>query len=146
MTRPAILTAAVAVVALVPLAWSAPPKHPHMHHALFEMREAHKELKAANHNFGGHREKALEALDAAAKQTEIALIAAGDPFGVFTPPPDIYRGYKNAPHLRHSVVEMREALKEMRGAGHDFGGHREKAIKDIEAAIVQVDHCIEFAK
>src|SRR6516225_1875614 len=35
------------------------PHHPHMHHALHELKEARVELKEAAHDFGGHREKAL---------------------------------------------------------------------------------------
>lgn len=122
---------------------SAEPKHPHLHHALYEMKEAHKELKEAGHNFGGHKEKALEALDAAIRQTERALEAVGDPYKSFVPPPDLYSKYKNHQHLRHSLVAMREARTELKEAKHDFGGHREKAVHDIDAAIEQVEKCIK---
>ena len=47
--------------------------HHHIHHAIHELKEARKELKEAAHNFGGHREKALEAVDHAIKQLELAL-------------------------------------------------------------------------
>ena len=53
---------------------AAPPeKHPHIHHALAELREARRELKEADHDFGGHRKEALEATDAAIRQLERAL-------------------------------------------------------------------------
>jgi L-lactate utilization protein LutB len=142
------LLAAAAVAALVvfaPMRVSAEPKHRHLHHALHEMREAHKELKEAKHNFGGHREKALDALDGAIRQTEKALESAGDPFKGFTPG-KIYGGYKNHPHLRHSLHEMREARTELKEAKHNFGGHREKAIKDLNVAIDQVEKCIAQLK
>jgi hypothetical protein len=45
----------------------------HMHIALDELKEAHKELKTAPHNFGGHREKALLAIDEAIIQLEKAI-------------------------------------------------------------------------
>src|SRR5262249_23646748 len=100
----------------------------------------------ANHNFGGHREKALEALDAAIVQTEKALEAAGDPFKGYTPARGIYDKYKNHPHLRGSLVALREAHAEMKNASHNFGGHREKALLALDAAINQVEKCLEFAK
>jgi len=47
--------------------------HPHIHKAIEELREAKKELKEANHDFGGHREKALKECDEAIEQLELAL-------------------------------------------------------------------------
>jgi hypothetical protein len=139
-------TAAALLLLFGPGRACAEPKHPHLHHALHEMREAHKELKEARHDFGGHREKALEALDAAIRQTEKALEAAGDPFKGFSPKKGTYSAYKNHPHLRHSAHVISEAIKELREAKHDFGGHREKAIKDLEFAHAHVEKCIEHIK
>jgi hypothetical protein len=48
-------------------------RHPHIHAAIHELKHAHKELKEANHDFGGHREKALKDIDAAIKQLEECL-------------------------------------------------------------------------
>jgi L-lactate utilization protein LutB len=48
-------------------------RHPHIHRALEELREARKELKEADHDFKGHREEALEAVDKAIKQLDICL-------------------------------------------------------------------------
>jgi hypothetical protein len=47
--------------------------HPHIHAALRELREARRELKEANHDFGGHRLEALKATDHAIRQLEKAL-------------------------------------------------------------------------
>jgi hypothetical protein len=52
---------------------SAKKHHPHIHRALEELRESRHELKEANHDFGGHRKEALEAVDVAIKQLELAL-------------------------------------------------------------------------
>ena len=43
-------------------------RHPHIRKALEELREARTELKEADHDFGGHRKEALEAVDAAIVQ------------------------------------------------------------------------------
>jgi hypothetical protein len=48
-------------------------RHPHIHRAIGELREARHELKEADHDFGGHRKEALEAVDVAIKQLELAL-------------------------------------------------------------------------
>ena len=48
-------------------------RHPHIRKAISELRESKKELKKADHDFGGHRVEAIEAVDNAIKQLEIAL-------------------------------------------------------------------------
>jgi hypothetical protein len=48
-------------------------RHPHIRRALHELREARRELKEAAHDFGGHRVEAIQAVDVAIKQLEIAL-------------------------------------------------------------------------
>jgi len=48
-------------------------RHPHIRRALHELREAKKELQTANHDFGGHRKEALEAVEVAIKQLDLAL-------------------------------------------------------------------------
>ena len=47
--------------------------HPHIRAALHELREARTELKTAAHDFGGHRDEALEATDKAIRQLEECL-------------------------------------------------------------------------
>lgn len=48
-------------------------RHPHIRHALKALREARKELKEAAHDFNGHRKEALEAVDGAIKQLDLAM-------------------------------------------------------------------------
>jgi hypothetical protein len=48
-------------------------RHPHIRVALEELREARRELKEADHDFGGHRKAALVAVDEAIVQLEKAL-------------------------------------------------------------------------
>jgi hypothetical protein len=43
---------------------------PHMHTALVRLKEAHAALKAAEHDHGGHRVKALELTSKAIKEVE----------------------------------------------------------------------------
>lgn len=51
-------------------------KHPRLRMAVVEMRAARKYLEDAPDNFGGHKKKAIEALDAAIEQIEEALKTA----------------------------------------------------------------------
>jgi hypothetical protein len=48
-------------------------RHPHIHRAIAELKEAKKELEKADHDFGGHRVEAIKAADNAIKQLEKAL-------------------------------------------------------------------------
>ncbi len=121
-------------------------KHPRLHQAVFEMRQAHKELDSAGYDFGGHRAEALRSLQAAYEQTELALKAVGEPYEGFEPPPNLYGPYANYPHLRHAKVEMGEAKKALEEAVGLFGGHRLKAIADIKLAQAQVEACIANAR
>ena len=46
--------------------------HPHIRAAIQELREAKRELETAAHDFGGHRKEAVEAVDNALKQLQLA--------------------------------------------------------------------------
>ncbi len=140
----AALVAAVAVAA--PTKASAEP-HPAMYRALYELREARVDLKEASHNFGGHREKALLAVDAAINQIETCLKAVGDEVKPFKGhPAEVYKKYDNHPHIHHAVVELKASRAELHEASHNYGGHKEKAIKDVDYAIEELEHCLKFPK
>lgn len=56
----------------VPVAAPTPPEpHPHIHEALEAMRGAKHQLETAEHDFDGHRIKAIEHLDQAIHEAEI---------------------------------------------------------------------------
>jgi transcription elongation GreA/GreB family factor len=64
--------------ALVGGAPGAPPeekeeRHPRIHAAIRELREAKKDLEKADHDFGGHRVNAIKAIDHAIEQLEKCL-------------------------------------------------------------------------
>jgi L-lactate utilization protein LutB len=122
------------------------PKYPHMQHAVYELAETQKELKEAAHDFGGHREKALKAVDEAVGQMEKALEAAGDKYVAKAPEKEVYKGYEFHPHIHHAIHELREAHKELKEAKHDFGGHREKAVEKVDHAIKQLEIALKFDK
>ncbi len=71
---PAPPVPAAPAVAAMPAANAAVPEpHPHIHEALEAMRSAKHHLESAEHDFDGHRVKAIEHLDQAIKEAEICM-------------------------------------------------------------------------
>ena len=132
--RQMICTVGVIGLALTFVSSARAEKYPRMIAALGEMKEAHREMKDAGTDFGGHKEKALEATDRAIVQMDKALRAVGIEPVYVAPARDAYKEYRNYPHIRHALAELRTALREMRDAATDFGGHKEKAIEATEAS------------
>ena len=62
----------VAVPATAPAA-AVPEKHPHIDEALEAMRSAKHHLETAEHDFDGHRVKAIEHLNQAIHEAEICM-------------------------------------------------------------------------
>jgi hypothetical protein len=138
-----LVPVAVGFGLLMPNRAAAEPHNPRLHHALYEMKEAYKQLQVAGDQFHGHKDSAMKGLDAAIRQTEKALAAVGDPYVGFTPPAGIYRGYANYAHIRHSLVVMNEARNELKNAPHDFKGHRDLAVHYLDYAILEIDKCLK---
>jgi len=67
---PATPVPAAAAVPAAPAA-APPAPHPHIHEALESMRAAKHHLESAEHDFHGHRAKAIEHLDQAIHEAEI---------------------------------------------------------------------------
>jgi hypothetical protein len=64
---------AAAAPAPVPHAAAVPEHHPHIDEALESMRAAKHHLESADHDFDGHRAKAIEHLDKAIHEAEICM-------------------------------------------------------------------------
>ena len=63
----------VAGVPAMAMIAAIPERHPHIDEALEAMRNAKRQLETAEHDFGGHRAKALEHLDRAIREAEICM-------------------------------------------------------------------------
>ena len=57
----------------IPAAAAAAEKHHHIHEAIDALRAARADLNEAQHDFGGHRADAIQAIDASIHQLEICL-------------------------------------------------------------------------
>jgi hypothetical protein len=73
----ALVTAGAAAAVLagpkLPRAAAAAERHPHIRSSLKELREAKKELEKGDKIFGGHRVKAIKAVEDAIEQLQAAL-------------------------------------------------------------------------
>jgi hypothetical protein len=116
-------------------AWAEPKvKHPNLHAAIFELREARTELKEAKKDFGGKKEKAIKAINAAIDSLKKCLDIKGDDYKGLDRDKD-RKKFKDHPKLRSALEDLRDAKRDLKEAGTNFGGHKKQAIADIDAAI-----------
>jgi hypothetical protein len=50
------------------------------------------------------------------------------------------------PEIHDAINSLRHAREHLEHAKHDFGGHREEAMRAIDAAIHQLEVCLEYDK
>lgn len=127
-----------ALAALAPASATAQERdrHPRLHAALTELREARKELVAATDNWPpGNKERALAAIDDAIKSVKTILSVKGDDFRGLDRGADYYKRFKDHPRLRSALQDLRDARDELRAAKADFGNMKERTLDDIEIAI-----------
>jgi hypothetical protein len=118
--------------------------HLRLHKAIYEMEQAIAYLNEAPKVFGGHKQKAIEALEAATKQLKLALEAVGEPY-VARKGKEASKGEGPHPRITSAINDLREAETYLEKAPHDFKGHKVKAIKDIRTAISELEAALEFA-
>jgi hypothetical protein len=138
------------VFALVVLSGSDPGRvgaqerrHPQLWAALQELREARREIRDARDDFGGHRDKAVVAIDDAMASLKMVLRVRDDDFKRGDRDRDFYRRHKDHPHLRQVLVDLRQAKEDLRDARGEFGELRERVMRDIDRATEQVEILIQ---
>jgi hypothetical protein len=47
-------------------------------------------------------------------------------------------------HIREAIDALRAARADLMAASHDFGGHREEAVRSIDASIRQLEICLQY--
>src|SRR5712672_3199666 len=72
-TGPKVTNALLPVVAAAAPPAAMPERHPHIEEALESMRAAKHHLESAEHDFNGHRLKAIAHLDRAIREAEICM-------------------------------------------------------------------------
>jgi hypothetical protein len=49
-------------------------------------------------------------------------------------------------HIREAIEALRSARADLMAASHDYGGHREEAVRSIDASIHQLEICMQYDK
>ena len=118
-------------------------RHPRLHAALYELRQARLELKNSREDFGGHRDKALAATDDAIRSLGVLLQIKGDNIRGINREPGFYKRHPNHAHIRQALIDLREARNELGTAKGDFRDGRERAERDIDIAIRQLEFVVK---
>jgi len=117
----------------------AQAKHPALHKALYDLRDARKELNDAPDVFGGHKGKAIDSIDAAIVSIEKALISQKDfNFKGIKDKNDKDTKKGDFPRIRNAIEGLQEARQELKNGNNNFGGFKEKAIDQIDDALIQL--------
>jgi hypothetical protein len=64
--------------------------------------------------------------------------------GITAPPAAQAQEPWHHPHLHQSLDSLKLARQDLLEARHNFGGHRDEAIRAIDAAIYHLDMCVRF--
>lgn len=105
-------------------------------------------LEGANHDYGGHRAKAIAEISKAQKQLNLALKngpkgkGKGKGKGKALPEPQALSDAQ----LLESMVFLKDTVRLLEKANHDYGGHRVAAVEDLHRAIRQLDLALKFRK
>jgi hypothetical protein len=155
--RLAVWLAAGFVLSLLPSVADAKPKREPQRVSNAQLREAihvlqatKKTLEGADHDYGGHRVDAIKAINAAEHQLRLAL--GSQHKGKKPGKPGGKGGKGNEPQnisnlqLAEAIPVLQRTIGLLEQANHDYGGHREQAIKDIHVAIRQLKRALEFEK
>jgi hypothetical protein len=130
-----ILCAAVLLVAAAAASAFAPDQ-PRMQAARADLQAARAQLRNATTDKGGHRNRALEHIDAA-----LSEVAAGIRF-------DRRHDDENAapdqPRMQEALDKLQSARSNLEAATDDKGGHRVKALDHVNKAIDEVKKGIEY--
>ena len=115
-------------------------KYVHMHHALASLQEARKELDDAEDIFHGHKQDAIDHVEAAIKEGRDGLHEQHD--DAVLPgalPPAGRLDDDRYPHVRRAMERLKDAKRELEAADPVFSGHRDEAIKGIDKALRQLE-------
>ena len=65
-----------------------------------------------------------------------------------TPPPPATQtpAHERHPAIRNAIRALEKAKVDLKNADHDFGGHREAALKECDAAIEQLKLALQYDK
>ena len=113
------------------------------------LRSINKTLIMGDHDYGGHRAKAVRDVGKAEKQLQKALEFQGKkaPGGKAVMPawhPEPQK-FSNA-ELASKIPVLHRTIALLEKADHDYGGHRVQAVADLRVAVMQLEIALKYAK
>jgi hypothetical protein len=104
-------------------------------------------LEGADHDYGGHRAAAVKAIGAAQHQLRLALglkAPGGKGPKKGNPMPES-QNVSNT-QLAEAIPVLKETITVLKGANHDYNGHRANAVRDLEEAKQQLEMALKYEK
>jgi hypothetical protein len=131
-----------------PAAAQAPVDSPRLRAALHEMREARNHLRDARDVWPpGEKKRAEQAIQSAIESVRTILaIKDVDTFRGVDRNPDYYGKYRDHPRLRAALDDLRDAREELRSSRQEFGGHKDRALDDLDVAAGSIVHLIRHGR
>ena len=115
-------------------------KFVHMHHALASLQEARKELDDAEDIFHGHKQDAIDHVEAAIKEVRDGLHEQNDDAALPAALPSAGRlDDERFPHVRRAMERLKDAKRELEAAEPIFAGHRDEAVRRVYKALKQLE-------
>ncbi len=121
----------------------------------FNVLQATKKiLQSADNDYGGHRVDAIKAIDAAEHQLRLALRTQQKGKSASAKPAKSGNGKRKKPEpqsisnlqLADAIVILVRTQELLEKADHDYGGHRDAAVRDIGVAIKQLKTALKYEK
>ena len=131
-----ILCVAALLTAAAAAAYAYAPDQPRMQAARADLQAARAQLRNATTDKGGHRNRAIEHVDAA-----LAEVNAGIRFDRRH---DDESALPDQPHMQAALDKLQGARSDLEAATDDKGGHRVKALDHVKKAIDEVKKGIEY--
>jgi hypothetical protein len=113
-------------------------KYPKLHAALYELREARKELEGIKGDAGGHKKKALAASGDAVRSVKLILAVNDEDTSKVKRGKEFYKSWKAYPRVHAALADLKEAKAELEGTKEDFQGNKKQALKHIEDASKEI--------
>jgi hypothetical protein len=144
-----LIPALALVVSLpAPATAQAPVDSPRLRAALHEMREARNTLRVAKDVWPpGEKKRAEQAIQSAIESVRTILAVKDvETFTGVSRNPDYYNRYRDHPRLRAALDDVRDARVELRTSRQEFGGHKDRALDDLDVAAGSIVHLIRSGR
>jgi hypothetical protein len=133
---------------------SAQATHQQLVQSLHVLQSTKKTLEMADHDYGGHRAAAVHDIGKAERQLREALghsphhkaRAVGARTGGGKVAGNREPQQLSNEQLAAAIPVLQNTVAALKNANHDFGGHREKAIEDLNTAVAQLKTALQYAK